>query len=268
MDQIPAEIVDKPPLPPYPPPDFSVPPPPIKELPKLPTTTTTKVEKIGELRKETTRHHRSSSRDRDRSRISRHASSSRDYRSQSRHSTSSRFSSQRDLGRDSYKRKRSRTRSPYRKSSRRSPSNRSGRSPHRDRPSSSRRSLARRDSRDSRSTRESVKPSMPPTERERLLKKWRNNYCATSDQISKKLLEMSNDEEQASWIRASPADIHYRRTKDVVESTPRLDALCTLFDDELLKRAAKTRAKQAPYVTPNRRQKIRVCRHKSEFGAS
>lgn len=267
MDQIPAEIVDKPPLPPlppYPPPDFSVPPPPIRELPKLPTTTTTKVEKPREPRKEIIRHHRSSSRDRDRSRFSPHASSSRDYRSQSRYSTS-RFSCQRDFGRDSYRRKRSRTRSPYRMTSRRSPSSRSWRSPYRDRASSSRRSLAR----DSRSARELAKPSMPPTERERLLKKWRTNYCETSEQISRKLLEMSKDEEQASWIRASPADIHYRRTKDnEVESTPRLDALCTLFDDELLKRSEKTRAKQAPYITPNRRQKIRVCRHKSEFAAS
>lgn len=265
MDQNPAEIVEKPPLPLYPPPDFSVPPPAIKESTKLSTATTTKVEKSMESRKETSRHRRSSSRDRDRSRFSPKASSSRDYRSQSRYSSSSRFSSQRDLGRDSYKRKRSRsrTRSPYRMSSRRSSTRRS---PHRDK--SSRRSLAPRDrdNRDSRSTRESAKPSKPTTERERLLKKWRNNYCETSEQISKKLLEMSKDEEQASWIRASPADIHYRRTKDnVVESTPRLDALCTLFDDELLKRAAKTRANQVPYTAPNRRQKIRVCRHKCEF---
>lgn len=96
--------------------------------------------------------------------------------------------------------------------------------------------------------------------------KWRQNYCETSEQISKKLQELANDEVQVSWIRASPADIHYRRTKDnVVESTPRLDALCTLFEDELLKRSERTRGKQAPYNAPNRRRKIRVCRHKSKL---
>lgn len=77
---------------------------------------------------------------------------------------------------------------------------------------------------------------------------------------------MANDEEQVSWIRASPADIHYRRAKDsVVESTPRLDALCTLFEGELLKRAEQTKASQAPYNAPLRRRNVRVCRHKSEF---
>jgi ribonuclease III len=95
--------------------------------------------------------------------------------------------------------------------------------------------------------------------------KWRKNYCETSEQISKKLQEMANDEEQASWIRASPADIYYRRANgNVVESTPRLDALCSLFDEELLKRADKTRATQAPYNAPARRRTIRVCRHKSK----
>lgn len=99
-----------------------------------------------------------------------------------------------------------------------------------------------------------------------MLAKWRKNYCETSEQISKKLQEMASDEAQASWIRASPADIYYKRVKDtVVESTPRLDALCTLFDEELLKRADKTRATQAPYNAPLRRRKIRVCRHKSKF---
>lgn len=79
---------------------------------------------------------------------------------------------------------------------------------------------------------------------------------------------MANDEEQASWIRASPADIYYRRANgNVVESTPRLDALCSLFDEELLKRADKTRATQAPYNAPARRRTVRVCRHKSKSGS-
>ncbi|CAO1415592.1 unnamed protein product [Diamesa hyperborea] len=104
------------------------------------------------------------------------------------------------------------------------------------------------------------------SERERLLEKWRKNYCETPADISKKLEELANDEDKSnSWIRSSPADVYYKRVKDnVVESTPRLDALCTLFEEELLKRADKTRANQTPYTVPPRKRRVKVCRHKSE----
>lgn len=290
MDQKPAELVNKPPLTLYPSPDFSVPPPAIQETKRIQSTTTTNIEKSTSSAKDSSRHESTSSRDRESSRHSPHASSSRDYRSQSRYSSSSRYSSNRDhntrrpddYSRDSYKRKRSRSRSPSKSSSRRSPyrPSSSRKSPHsnHDRTSrtSSHRQSPKREARsvrdETKSTRENSRHAQkstkdPQSERERLLAKWRKNYCETSDQISKKLQEMANDmEEQVSWIRASPADIHYKRTKDnVVESTPRLDALCTLFDDELLKRADNTRAKQTPYNTPNRRRNIRVCRHKCKL---
>lgn len=300
MDHKPSEFEDKAPQPLYPPPDFSVPPPVIQESAKsIQTAATTKIDSKTSSR-ESSRHDRQNSRDRERSRHSPpssrgpRATSSRDYRSQSKYSTatSSRYSS-RDYNnssrrsperqRESYKRKRSRSRSNSKASSRRSPnykSTSSRKSPpasHRDRErekernsrSVSHRHSPKRDTRDARESSKQVSRRSskdPQTERERLLAKWRKNYCETSEQISKKLQEMASDKEQVSWIRSSPADIFYRRTNGiVVESTSRLDALCTLFNDELLKRSEKIKSTQAPYAAPTRRRKIRVCRHKSEF---
>lgn len=281
MNNKPSEFSDKPSAPIYPPPDFSIPPPIIQESKKL-TETTTKKDFSG--REYSRSDHRRNSRDREKSHTSSRPSSSRDsrdYRSQSRYSNSSRYSSSRDYNsrryedkpRESSKRKRSRSRSRSRVSSRRSPSHRStsSRKPspsNRERTSRSNRSPTERVSRNTREAPRSQRKSSkdPQTERERLLVKWRKNYCETSEQISKKLQELANDEEQASWIRASPADIHYRRSQDnTVESTPRLDALCTLFEDELSKRSEKARTKQDPYNIPLRRRKIRVCRHKCKF---
>lgn len=306
MDHKHSGLLVKPALPPFPPADFSVPPPVIQDNVKIKATTTI-VEKPKEISRNAERQgsssryeSNSSARNRESSRYSSQASSSRDNRSQSRFSTSARPMSRNDsreqssrrpndssrdssrkhdpardssrrnedTNRDNYRRKRSRSRSASRQSSRRSPVHRSSssrRSPYKSRPSSSRNS-PKRDSRRSREpSRHTAKsPKEPQTERERLLVKFRKNYCETSEQISRKLLEMGQNEEQASWIRSSPADIHYKRAKDVIESTPRLDALCTLFDEELLKRAEKKKSAQAPYNAPNRRRNVRVCRHKSE----
>lgn len=106
---------------------------------------------------------------------------------------------------------------------------------------------------------------MQDSEREAILSKWRKNYCETPEDIRRKLAELTNDEDKASWVRSSPADLFYRRVSDkVVEGTPRLDALCVLFDDELIRRAERVRAKQAPYQPPPRKHKVRVCRHKND----
>lgn len=271
MDQTPAPLSNRPPTM-LPAPDFSVPPP-----------TTISKTIVVEKQQTSAREQHGSYSSREREKYSPRASSSRDYRSRERshshYSSSSyarydrpsdRHTSRRYDNYQSYKHRRSKSRS----SSRHSPSRRCStrKSPYSSRDkisrSNSRRNSPHRDDRvaraSSRAPRKSTKD--PQTERERLLAKWRKNYCETSEQISKKLQELANDEEQVSWIRASPADIHYKRIKDiVVESTPRLDTLCTLFDDELLKRADKIRANQAPYNVPNRRRKIRVCRHKCKF---
>ncbi|XP_039446763.1 ribonuclease 3-like [Culex pipiens pallens] len=103
------------------------------------------------------------------------------------------------------------------------------------------------------------------SEREAILTKWRKNYCETPEDIRRKLAELTNDEEKSSWVRSSPADLYYRRVSDkVVESTPRQDALCSLFESELIERAQKVRSKQPPYQPPPRKHKVRVCRHKND----
>lgn len=114
--------------------------------------------------------------------------------------------------------------------------------------------------------REERRSRRPETERDRLLAKWRKNYCETSADISRKLEEMANDEEKGYWIRSSPADVYYKRTNgNEVESTTRLSALCTLFEEELMKRSARAKEKQEPYEAPHRKRKVRTCRHKSEY---
>lgn len=278
MDKKHSEASDKPSPPLYPPPDFSLPPPARQETRKTFPKTSSR-EKFDLNTRDTKRRDRHTSRDRERHRNPYSSSSrdSRDHRSQSRHSTSSRYSSRDhdsrrhdDRSRGSSKRQRSRSRS--RTSSRRSPSHRSTssrKSPqaNHERSSRSHRSSPKRATRTHHETpRNQRRSSKDQTERERLLVKWRKNYCETSDQISKKLQELANDEDQASWIRASPADIHYRRsTNNTIESTPRLDTLCNLFEEELTKRADRARATQDPYNAPLRRRKVRVCRHKCKF---
>lgn len=106
----------------------------------------------------------------------------------------------------------------------------------------------------------------PLTERDQLLVKWRSNYCETSDDITRKLSEMDPNENKDLWVRSSPADIYYKRCENGdVESTNRLDTLCTLFDQELVGRGPKIRETQPPYKTPPRKRKHKVCRHKCKF---
>ncbi|XP_053666725.1 ribonuclease 3 [Anopheles marshallii] len=103
------------------------------------------------------------------------------------------------------------------------------------------------------------------TERAEILSKWCRNYCETSEDIARKLAEMANDEERTQWVRSSPAELYYRRVSEkVVESTARLDALCTLFEEELIQRSARIRATQTPYNPPPRKRKMKMCRHKHD----
>lgn len=119
--------------------------------------------------------------------------------------------------------------------------------------------------RQSRSQSRRSEPKKKETEREILLAKWRRNYCETSEDIARKLAELANDKEKEHWIRSSPADIYYKRvSENVVEGTARLDALCSLFEAELVERAGKIKRTQTPYNPPPRKRKTRFCRHKSE----
>lgn len=78
------------------------------------------------------------------------------------------------------------------------------------------------------------------------------NYCETSDEIH------PNEKKDL------PADVFYKRCKNGdVESTNRLDSLCTLFDQQLVARGPQIRKKQPPHhtVPPNRKHKF-CARHK------
>uniref|UniRef100_A0A182NUA6 Ribonuclease 3 n=1 Tax=Anopheles dirus TaxID=7168 RepID=A0A182NUA6_9DIPT len=103
------------------------------------------------------------------------------------------------------------------------------------------------------------------TGRAEILSKWCRNYCETSEDIARKLAEMANDEDRTLWVRSSPAELYYKRVSEkVVESTARLDALCTLFEEELIRRAERIRATQTPYNPPPRKRKMKMCRHKHD----
>ncbi|XP_075144751.1 ribonuclease 3-like [Haematobia irritans] len=113
------------------------------------------------------------------------------------------------------------------------------------------------------------RPQKPETERDRLLRMWRSNYCETPEEIQRKMEELSELEENSRevWIRSSPADPYYRRTNTVheVEGSARLLILCELFEEELLKRSDRIREKLPPYKpAPRLATRRRVCKHKSE----
>lgn len=121
--------------------------------------------------------------------------------------------------------------------------------------SSSSASASQKDNRD--------KTKRPETERDRLLSKWRSNYCETSEDITRKLEQLADNEEKECWIRSSPADIYYKRTSaSEIEGTSRLEALCKLFKEELVDRGRLAKEKQPPAETPPRKHRQRICRHK------
>lgn len=112
------------------------------------------------------------------------------------------------------------------------------------------------------------RPTKSESERDRLLRNWRSNYCETSEEIQRKMDELAemDDESREVWVRSSPADPYYKRTNNVheVEATTRLDMLCQLFEEKLIKRADAVRATLPPYNPPPRQTRRRVCKHKSE----
>lgn len=103
------------------------------------------------------------------------------------------------------------------------------------------------------------------SERARILEKWRSNYCETSEDITRKLQELSEDNNKECWIRSSPADLYYKRTSvNEIEGTARLDALCTLFKTELVDRGPRVRKSMPGFEVQPKKRMQRVCRHKSK----
>ncbi|KAK9306258.1 hypothetical protein QLX08_002988 [Tetragonisca angustula] len=126
-------------------------------------------------------------------------------------------------------------------------------------------------------------PNNPPvnrdrTERELLLEKYRQDYCATSKDMERKMDELSAmgpegimENARKVWTRTAPADLYYSRDDNnpkIMNGTLKLHELCELFKKILLNRAAAARALQPPYEPPPRKTRARLCRHKSEACSS
>ncbi|KZC07809.1 PREDICTED: ribonuclease 3 [Dufourea novaeangliae] len=117
-----------------------------------------------------------------------------------------------------------------------------------------------------------------PTERELLLEKYRQDYCATSKDMERKMDELSAmgpegimENARKVWTRTAPADLYYSRddiNPKVMRGTPKLHELCELFRKVLMDRATAARALQPPYDPPPRKTRARLCRHKSEVCSS
>ncbi|XP_031778770.1 ribonuclease 3 [Nasonia vitripennis] len=111
------------------------------------------------------------------------------------------------------------------------------------------------------------------SEREMLLEKYRQNYCATSEDIKRKLNELESDGvlERKIWTRTAPADLYYSRDEKnnkLMKATGKLVQLCDDFKKILIDRASSARELQPPYEAPARKNRARLCRHKSEACSS
>ncbi|XP_017776911.1 PREDICTED: ribonuclease 3 isoform X2 [Nicrophorus vespilloides] len=116
--------------------------------------------------------------------------------------------------------------------------------------------------------------SVNMSERAQILSKWKKNYCETKEQVSKKIEELytnNQDEliekEKVKWTRTTPADLYYVRDEKnpkVLNATHRLIALCDYFESNLVKRAKKINEVKPVYVPPPRKNRARLCKHKSE----
>ncbi|CAG9859292.1 unnamed protein product [Phyllotreta striolata] len=194
----------------------------------------------------------------------------RDSRSRS-NSRERRYRRERSVSKRSHRtRSRSRSESPHRnaggfKRKCRSRSRSGSRSPYRA-PSSSMSSKSLERSRN------------PPTERDQLLTKWRRNYCTTKQQLSSKLEELASmsieeilENEKTIWTRSTPADLFYVRDVDnpkIMIATDRLVQLCDNFEDQLVTRARQVNALKPKYEPPPRKNRARLCKHKTEAQSS
>nr|CAD7590834.1 unnamed protein product [Timema genevievae] len=105
------------------------------------------------------------------------------------------------------------------------------------------------------------------TEKEVLLQKYRQNYCATGEEIESKLSELSRmkpeeiiELEKRVWTRTAPADLYYSRDEKnpkVMRATPRLMELCERFQKDLSTRAEKVRAAQPKFELPPRKNRAK-----------
>lgn len=73
--------------------------------------------------------------------------------------------------------------------------------------------------------------------------------------------------EKKVWIRSTPAELFYTRDENdlkMIRATKRLIKLCDEFNEELLERAGKINALKPKYEPPPRKNRARLCKHKSK----
>lgn len=115
-------------------------------------------------------------------------------------------------------------------------------------------------------------------DRQKLIEKWRMNYCDSQDQMQKRLQEISQmnpdeilEEENKIWIRSAPADRYYERDENDLKkmrATGRLDQLCEKFKFELLERGERVRATQTLPCPQPLKPKQKLCKHISQACSS
>ncbi|XP_067003035.1 ribonuclease 3 [Anabrus simplex] len=123
-----------------------------------------------------------------------------------------------------------------------------------------------------------TKDEKSQTEREILLRKWRENFCSNTKEMHKKLEELSKmkpeeilEHEKKVWTRSAPADLYYIRDDEnpkVMRATPKLQALTEKFDYNLVTRAERVRQSLPKYEPPPRKNRLKLAKHKSEVCSS
>lgn len=76
------------------------------------------------------------------------------------------------------------------------------------------------------------------------------------------------EEEKKVWTRSTPAELFYVRDETdlkMIRATPKLIELCERFREELLTRSQKVNALKPKYEPPPRKNRARLCKHKSKL---
>lgn len=75
------------------------------------------------------------------------------------------------------------------------------------------------------------------------------------------------EREKKLWTRSTPAELFYVRDEiDMkrIKATPKLIELCKRFEIELVNRADKVNELKPKYEPPPRKNRARLCKHKSK----
>lgn len=76
------------------------------------------------------------------------------------------------------------------------------------------------------------------------------------------------EKEKKIWTRTTPADLYYQRDEanpKVIKGTERLLKICETFKEELVLRTKKINATKPIYEPPPRKNRARICKHKSKI---